>query len=774
MKDNVRRSLWIAVALLMLVMLSLSPAMPVQPALAGKPPTKTPTPTSPPAGPGWFIGTLNDSSAEFGGSVGTFTVGISPTSAFPAQLSGANTTETILFNMTSVSGDYYLKVVAADTAQNSTSGLQATLNGHRLTPRWAGSWEFSKWGNGGRNQGVQTMRWAVSSDQLVVGSNTLQLRVSEAPNAGPGSLPDGVTPYFQMDQVALIQSTLNYTQPRRFLGSTDYWVNDALISRMRQEDIEKGNPGQVWINYLLNNNVLDSDIEMVESAHWTASYPDLSWNDLEPAHLVWNESVWSYYRYYYQSLRNAGVRHIVAKIQYTPKWASNYGTDVAHYDAYPPTSDAYWTEFIQEVAVRMGDLVDDYAIMNEVNTSGFWLGSQADYERLEILAYDVLKQYDTLDANGDGIAVTVYPSASNEPGQTAQWQEWYAAMQGHMDGFNTHDYKWGLKPSLDAIQAIDPSLKYIITETGPANWFISEAAVPEYNPAEAASAIGYLTLDPTSTLDMLIQWELKGDPDKDAPWPNNTDWCCFGAPDPYSHNDGFFDNFNTGLLNIEPPGPPYTNWTWTSSGAYWQHWNWVEDWEARSIPIEVSASNPDYQYEVDAVQYPDRIEVILTNFQGGYLPTPGTFTISLKTPWTNVSIDTLDPDDFTGSSTANGPTVTLTASDLALNSVRWVLSDASAPFNAAPGVFITAPGKSATVAVGSVTLDANAYDDGTIASVQYRIDPINEGAFTSMTLVSGNLYRATVNLTPGTHSIQVKVTDSTGRSSTTANVVIVQ
>jgi len=73
-----------------------------------------------------------------------------------------------------------------------------------------------------------------------------------------------------------------------------------------------------------------------------------------------------------------------------------------------------------------------------------------------------------------------------------------------------------------------------------------------------------------------------------------------------------------------------------------------------------------------------------------------------------------------------------------------------------------------------VTINANAFDDGTISSVQYRIDPINNGAFTNMTLVSGSLYTATMNLTPGTHSIQVRVTDSTGKTSTTANVVTVQ
>jgi hypothetical protein len=153
------------------------------------------------------------------------------------------------------------------------------------------------------------------------------------------------------------------------------------------------------------------------------------------------------------------------------------------------------TEFIHEVAVRMGDLVDDYAIMNEVNTDGFWKGTQAEYEQLEILAYDTLKQYDTIDANGDGIAATVYPSSSNEPGQTALWQEWYAALQGHMDGFNTHDYKWGLKPSLDIIQAWTPRSN-TSSETGPPT---GSSISRRYGvqPAWAASAIGYLTLDTT-------------------------------------------------------------------------------------------------------------------------------------------------------------------------------------------------------------------------------------------------------------------------------------
>src|SRR5687767_357462 len=103
MKVNPGRNLLTPIILLILVMLTLSLAMPTQPTLAARPPTKTPTltpaPTTPAPGAVWSIGTLNDSAAEFTGSVGTFTVGVSPTSAFPARLSGANTTQTIIFNM---------------------------------------------------------------------------------------------------------------------------------------------------------------------------------------------------------------------------------------------------------------------------------------------------------------------------------------------------------------------------------------------------------------------------------------------------------------------------------------------------------------------------------------------------------------------------------------------------------------------------------------------------------------------------------------------------
>ena len=38
-------------------------------------------------------------------------------------------------------------------------------------------------------------------------------------------------------------------------------------------------------------------------------------------------------------------------------------------------------------------------------------------------------------------------------------------------------------------------------------------------------------------------------------------------PDPYANNDGYAETFNSALINVEPPGPPYTNWSFTSAGA---------------------------------------------------------------------------------------------------------------------------------------------------------------------------------------------------------------
>src|SRR5690349_22528934 len=59
-----------------------------------------------------------------------------PTTIYTLSLHDAlPISETIVFNMGAVSGDYYLKVVAGDSGQNTTSGLQATLNGHKLTDR---------------------------------------------------------------------------------------------------------------------------------------------------------------------------------------------------------------------------------------------------------------------------------------------------------------------------------------------------------------------------------------------------------------------------------------------------------------------------------------------------------------------------------------------------------------------------------------------------------------------------------------------------------------
>jgi Bacterial Ig domain len=530
--------------------------------------------------------------------------------------------------------------------------------------------------------------------------------------------------------------------------------------------------GQTWIDYLLDRNTFDSDLEMVDEMHWTASYPDLTWMFVEPAHLVWDEEVWRYYRYTYQQLREHGVDRVLIKIQYTPKWASTNPT-ASDFSSYPPTCDCYWTEFIKAVAARLGDVVDDYAIMNEVNLDGFWKGTQDEYMRLEREAYDTIKQYDTIDADGDGVPAFVAPSSSNEPTQYDQWVEWYTGLYPKMDAFHTHDYKWGIKPGADQIQSIDPSLQYVISETGPANWFINQRAVPQYNPAAMASAIGYLLKDPSSPVDFLTQWLLRGDPDKDAPWPNSTEWLN-SEPDPYANNDGYTEDFNSSLVNVEPPGPPYTNWTFTSSGAYVQHWGWVFDMDGTQVPVEVASTNPDIQYEVDAVDLGNRIEVIATNFAGGLDPLPASITVTLRTPWTSVDVDAYDPAHFTGTSTSTGPYVTLTAPNLGLDSVRWVLSDGAAPQDATPGVFIATPAKSATV-TGSVTIAADAFDDGSVSTVEYRIDPIDDGPFVPMTPQSGGRYTATWDsssaVAPGDHTIQVRVTADTGKTGTASHVV---
>src|SRR5688572_18800234 len=105
---------WLALPVLFSLLFSIGSIVPGASFAAGKPPTATPTSpggatatptnTAVPGGGAWSIGTLNDSKAEFSGTVGTFTVGTSPTSAFPGRLSGANTTQTIIFNMGSVTG----------------------------------------------------------------------------------------------------------------------------------------------------------------------------------------------------------------------------------------------------------------------------------------------------------------------------------------------------------------------------------------------------------------------------------------------------------------------------------------------------------------------------------------------------------------------------------------------------------------------------------------------------------------------------------------------
>ncbi|MBI2955267.1 MAG: hypothetical protein HYY30_13210 [Chloroflexi bacterium] len=728
----------------------------------------------------WSIGIHDDSNAEFSGSSNsTFIVGSSPTSQFPPSLVGKGSYETVQFNLASVSSSY-LTVLASRSAANTGSGLQPIVNGHYLTPRWASTWQYNRttpiWPMDPTelnvDQGVIYLRWAIPPEHLTVGANTITLRVVAT------DFGDGATPSFDFDFLSLDTGTINLARPKRYLGTTDYWTDDAMLDQMKRNDFDAGGEGRVWLSYLFNQNTLDADLETLDRLGVKAAYPDLTWSFLEPAPEVWNDAVFDYYRYTFEQLRDRGIR-VVAKIQYTPRWASTVPT-ADNYDRYPPENEQDWIDFLTEVGRRLGDVVDWWAIMNEVDVGSFWKGTMPQYYVMMRDAYDVLKASDTVDADGDGTAAYVVPSASAETTDYSYWRDMYANVYPKMDAFQAHDYRWGIEPGIEAIGSIDPRLPVIVSEYGPGPWFVDETIVKEFYPFAAMSMTGYVLRNPNSPVNTVMNWLFKGDPDRNGgPWPDPSEYYHPSPSDPLGHDDGYSDNFNSSIANYQPTqdGPPLVSVSLHSAGAYSQHQMWLQNLDGDQYPVDVISPAGTGQFEVSAIRLGASVQVLVSNFEGGTTPVTRTFTFKLSSPWSDNKLDIYAADNYLFSDRVAGSLIERSV-DVAMGMVRVVVSDAANPVDAAPGLDIVdpaAPGPNSSIVIPSAqnTVTVDARDDVGVASVEYRLDPINRSSYVPMNRVAGSTYQAAWDARglTGVHTIEVRIADGGGQAKTRARVV---
>jgi uncharacterized repeat protein (TIGR01451 family) len=617
--------------------------------------------------PTWSLGAPDDSSAEFAGSdADPFRVDVDPWSAFPRALVGGGVSQTILFTLTAV-GSATLQVYGVDSAPNTPTGLLVEVNDRALSPRWVASFAsdaFGGWPD--REQGVILLRWVLPEEALCSGSNTITLRLM---TADFGSM---ISPSIELDAIALVTGSFQLPQP--CVGTAEYWMNQELLNISKAENVKRGSSYATWIDYLYDTDTLTSDLEMLEELHVTVAYPDVSWNFVEPDFDDdWRPGAYAYYHQTFAALQERGIR-VLAKLQYTPQWASSNPTSPS-FDIYPPADWSAWEDFCVHTAEVLSDVVDDWAVWNEVDNGGFWLPQPYQtngYTTMFTTAYAAIHAHDAADADDDGISVRVFPSATDNPTDLADWNWMYNSFQPNLDGVQVHDYMWGVLPDHQAIRAISPTLPYVVSEFGPGVWYVGAPPYSETNPAGPMSFDTYVLKNPASPVGTAIQWILKGDPDKDAgPWPDPGEWVHLGG---YANDDGYFESYGTSLVNLESGGadPPFTRWAFHSGGVYMQHQFWLYDMPGPQVPVEWLDPAFDAAMELSAVNLGDRVEVLLTNFAGGTEPVTRTAQARVRLPWTHVRLETFDPDDLLETRVVSGSYVVLSAT-MALDTRRFVI-----------------------------------------------------------------------------------------------------
>jgi beta-glucosidase/6-phospho-beta-glucosidase/beta-galactosidase/ABC-type amino acid transport substrate-binding protein len=138
--------------------------------------------------------------------------------------------------------------------------------------------------------------------------------------------------------------------------------------------VPRGKATDFWNRYR-------EDIELARGLGCSVFRLSLSWARLEPEPGVWNDEAFTHYRDLLQALRDAGMSSVVTLVHNTwPLHVQAAGGGAGLLDKGFPDRVA---RFAQEVARRLGDLIDDYVTLNEPNQlvygwiKGFWMRTYA-------------------------------------------------------------------------------------------------------------------------------------------------------------------------------------------------------------------------------------------------------------------------------------------------------------------------------------------------------------------------------------------------------------
>jgi beta-glucosidase/6-phospho-beta-glucosidase/beta-galactosidase/ABC-type amino acid transport substrate-binding protein len=138
--------------------------------------------------------------------------------------------------------------------------------------------------------------------------------------------------------------------------------------------VARGKATDFWNRYA-------EDVSLARGLGCTVFRLSLSWARLEPQPGAWSDEAFAHYRNVLQAIRDAGMSAVVTLVHNTwPLHVQAAGGGAGPLDKQFPDR---VERFAAEVAQRIGDLIDDYVVLNEPNQlvygwiKGFWMRAYA-------------------------------------------------------------------------------------------------------------------------------------------------------------------------------------------------------------------------------------------------------------------------------------------------------------------------------------------------------------------------------------------------------------
>lgn len=492
----------------------------------------------------------------------------------------------IVFSLAKVPAAAYIELGVAGAA--GAHACRISLNGRPLAAQWiCGGRAAEREPPAGPGARVY---WPIPVQALRAGSNTLSIWRPRA-YGGPDRSDGAAGGRLYLDYLSLVAGEKNLYQPI-LRGAAMRWLTAEAFAYLLAG-------GGVDGSLCYGRDTFDDDVEILKL--WRIGYvrTGIPWACLERARDRWHEETFADYEYQLRIINSLGIRTWVA-LELAPRWAS--GLPGADPGAGPATGLADWADFCRRVAERLGRYADNWLVGLEPDAPPPFGGTEEDYLARLRAARAAFLFYDTIDADGDGIAAQVAPEAFAGPegGLPGDYTPFLAREAASL--FQTvhyHDWAWGDYARLGNLRRLFPGKRIFLdgwgTDGGTAGapGGAADAAARSLS-GEPLDEMRYLRFFEEAGLDGYAAATLKGDPNGNC-----------------SH-DGRGGNHGNCWVDAEPDG----GYLVTSGGAYAQHYQWLYAYDGPLYPAAVEF--PDgAEILVDAVRLKDRWQVLATNFARG-------------------------------------------------------------------------------------------------------------------------------------------------------------